>query len=216
MTPLGKLRRTEKRKHKREREKGMSLEEVRALRLENDAANGGNVEKTKENTRKNKRGRNTRFLRRRNIKLLEAQNHRCCYCGDPMWYPKLDDGDAIPHHDTNRATVEHVVARTKGGSNFKHNFAMACSECNSVRGCMNLDKFIALITGKEIVVLDKPIRKILSTMRLLYIGLTMQPELFAKVLEESDDIKFKLNLKQTRHRSLGNVQLRVIENCMTF
>ena len=63
---------------------------------------------------------------RRRLKLGEAQNWRCCWCGtvcDPHAYN-------YPH----MATIEHVIPIIRGGSNTVDNMAMACHRCNSVRG----------------------------------------------------------------------------------
>lgn len=58
-------------------------------------------------------------------RLAEAQNWRCCYCGEvcdseePDWKP---------------ATFEHVVELSKGGADNWDNLVMACYDCNDERG----------------------------------------------------------------------------------
>jgi hypothetical protein len=63
--------------------------------------------------------------------LAAEQNGRCCYCG-------IRFGAEIPEigwtaHDS-RATVEHFVARSFGGSDAWDNLAAACFRCNNKRG----------------------------------------------------------------------------------
>lgn len=54
-------------------------------------------------------------------RLSEAQNHKCCYCGDSMDWDNL-----IP-------TVEHVQRRCDGGADEMDNLVAACAPCNSSR-----------------------------------------------------------------------------------
>ena len=59
------------------------------------------------------------------IRLAEAQNWKCCWCGC----------DVVP--ETNRkntATIEHVVPKSFDGTDEWENLASACSDCNSKRG----------------------------------------------------------------------------------
>lgn len=56
-------------------------------------------------------------------RLAEAQNWRCCYCGVCMAAP-----------DGRRATFEHVLPRSLGGSDLIGNLAISCHDCNNKRG----------------------------------------------------------------------------------
>lgn len=58
----------------------------------------------------------------RRMALSEAQNHRCCYCA-------IQTTRAGPH----MATIEHVKAKSKGGTDDWTNLAMACLRCNALR-----------------------------------------------------------------------------------
>lgn len=58
-------------------------------------------------------------------RLSEAQNHRCCFCGVRMGY--FGDWQRQP-------TFEHVLARSRGGSDHIDNLVISCSKCNSERG----------------------------------------------------------------------------------
>lgn len=57
--------------------------------------------------------------------LLEAQNHRCAYCG-------VRFGD--PAHFNSEATIDHYAARAHGGKAVWSNETMACRNCNEGRG----------------------------------------------------------------------------------
>lgn len=67
--------------------------------------------------------------REKRDRLSEAQNHRCCYCGE-----RFADGSKA-------ATLEHVRARANGGSNAYANLVVACLRCNGLRGSMNAYQF---------------------------------------------------------------------------
>ena len=61
-------------------------------------------------------------------RLSEAQNHRCCYCGDVMadWDVPCDQ----------QATIEHVTRKVEGGTDDWENLAAACRLCNNTRNDM--------------------------------------------------------------------------------
>lgn len=61
------------------------------------------------------------------IRLSEAQNWRCCYCGTRTIIAK---NNSIPEC----ATIEHVLAKCMGGDDHPDNLVMACASCNSARG----------------------------------------------------------------------------------
>jgi len=52
---------------------------------------------------------------------LQKDNHTCVYCGS--------------HADT----VDHILAKSKGGTDALHNLVAACNRCNTLRGtsCQN-------------------------------------------------------------------------------
>lgn len=82
------------------------------------------------------------WKRRQLLRLSEAQNHRCCYCGRPTWLGMSE----TPLDGRLRATVEHVVSKSSfrgiGLEGFDRweahshegNLACACKECNNSRG----------------------------------------------------------------------------------
>lgn len=65
------------------------------------------------------------------LRLAGEQNWRCCYCGCAM--------DADGKRPT-RATFEHVVPRSCGGTNSEGNLVIACSGCNTERASVFRDE----------------------------------------------------------------------------
>jgi 5-methylcytosine-specific restriction endonuclease McrA len=69
------------------------------------------------------------YLRTR---LAEAQNWKCCFCGCYMHEV---------HGKRNSVTVEHVIPKSKGGTNEWENLAASCYACNNNRGTKDAEKF---------------------------------------------------------------------------
>ncbi len=69
-------------------------------------------------------------------------------CGDPCIYCKrkmlptsyLDDIDPVKRLQT--ISVEHIIPRSKGGTNEDHNLTYACARCNSMRGSLDFELFM--------------------------------------------------------------------------
>jgi 5-methylcytosine-specific restriction endonuclease McrA len=59
--------------------------------------------------------------RRRKARLFELSGGKCFWCRVPLTYED--------------ATIDHVVARGRGGSNALENLVLACEPCNQTRGC---------------------------------------------------------------------------------
>lgn len=56
-----------------------------------------------------------------------AWEGRCIFCRRRLWIQL--DGQPI-----SRATIEHIVPRSKGGTDALENLALACSGCNHEKG----------------------------------------------------------------------------------
>jgi hypothetical protein len=67
-------------------------------------------------------------------RLAEAQNWHCCWCGCDATHLR---------GKSNSATVEHIIPRSKGGSDDMENLAMACERCNTRRGVTDIDVFMS-------------------------------------------------------------------------
>lgn len=74
-----------------------------------------------------RRWRSNTKLRKR---LVNEQNHRCCYCGISV---QCDHPD---NHDY--ATIEHVIERSHGGSDKWENLVICCYVCNAHRSEVQL------------------------------------------------------------------------------
>ena len=68
--------------------------------------------------------------------LSEAQNHRCCWCGD-----RFCDAPNRPQSPT----LEHVQPTSLGGPNTPDNLAVACARCNRKRDVMGIGAFLEKI-----------------------------------------------------------------------
>ena len=60
--------------------------------------------------------------------LAEKFNHRCCYCG-------------IEQGQRRKFEVEHIVPKSRGGSNRISNLAWSCHECNQGKGNMTAEEY---------------------------------------------------------------------------
>ena len=60
--------------------------------------------------------------------LAEKFNHRCCYCG-------------IEQGQRRKFEVEHIVPKSRGGSNRISNLAWSCHECNQEKGNMTAEEY---------------------------------------------------------------------------
>jgi 5-methylcytosine-specific restriction endonuclease McrA len=58
------------------------------------------------------------------LRLSEAQNHRCCFCGVETTYHKCHD---------HTATIEHLIPVAHGGPDTWENCVMSCWTCNNKR-----------------------------------------------------------------------------------
>lgn len=73
------------------------------------------------------------FDREQRASVLRKQNGRCKYCLDRL--------------TMKQATRDHVIPRSKGGSNLDSNIVVACSPCNLTKGSLPVKQFLRLITS---------------------------------------------------------------------
>lgn len=67
------------------------------------------------------------------VRLSEAQNWKCCWCGcQTIEDPKK----------ANSATIEHVIPKARGGTDDWDNLAMSCQRCNTKRAIAGVDEFL--------------------------------------------------------------------------
>lgn len=58
--------------------------------------------------------------RRKRTRLYDEQKGRCWYCGKSV--------------ARERATLDHIVPRSRGGTDCNANLVMACRRCNRMKG----------------------------------------------------------------------------------
>ena len=74
------------------------------------------------------------------VRLAEAQNWKCCWCGCEC---------VAESNYQNSATIEHVVPRSLGGSDDWENLAMACNKCNHRRGIKSVDDMLEITASVD-------------------------------------------------------------------
>lgn len=61
-------------------------------------------------------------------RVIEKHGHLICeYCSVPVFI-------RVEQTDPQKATVDHIVPRAKGGSDRMSNLKLACQACNSIKG----------------------------------------------------------------------------------
>ena len=77
------------------------------------------------------------FAGHKNVKafVLDRDNWICHYC----------ETDLVAYDEVfpDSATIDHVIPKSKGGSNEASNLVACCSSCNGLKGSMSYDEFIA-------------------------------------------------------------------------
>jgi 5-methylcytosine-specific restriction endonuclease McrA len=66
--------------------------------------------------------------------LVKRQRFRCYYCGVEM-------RTRHAFKDPCRATVDHVIPRSRGGGNDRSNLVAACADCNEQKANMTAEEF---------------------------------------------------------------------------
>jgi hypothetical protein len=67
-------------------------------------------------------------------RVFERDQYRCGYC-------RLTVDAELPQHHPRYATVDHVVAVSKGGSDKPHNLVTACRRCNGEKANMDAEVY---------------------------------------------------------------------------
>lgn len=76
-----------------------------------------------------KRKKSNKSMGPKRFVLLARDGNLCHYCDESMGLPK-ENGKHYPKE----ITVDHVVPKSQGGSNFLSNLVLACYECNHEYG----------------------------------------------------------------------------------
>jgi len=87
--------------------------------------------------------------------LWKKVDGRCVYCGNRMWVPTIHQ----PGRSGKMASVEHIVPKSKGGTNTADNLTCSCSACNTARGNLPHEDFMIVRNEPEWQSLLKRTRK---------------------------------------------------------
>lgn len=69
---------------------------------------------------------------------------RCFYCGSELYRPPggaVDDGTILIEAPNSRATRDHIIPRSRGGTNARENLVLACQEHNVEKGGSTIDEY---------------------------------------------------------------------------
>lgn len=77
-------------------------------------------------------------------RLREIHGDNCCYCGIGMSFERRPRGEGIA---PNRATLEHILPISRGGSHTFDNTALACHRCNVSKNDKTLGEYEAWKVG---------------------------------------------------------------------
>lgn len=71
---------------------------------------------------------------------------RCFYCNIEIVVMAHAEGVRTPPH---AATVDHWTPKARGGTNAACNLFLACSRCNTLKGCMTGEEFIPIMDDEQ-------------------------------------------------------------------
>lgn len=80
------------------------------------------------------------------LKAYEKQGGRCFWCGVPTRRETADKGVFLAP-----STAEHLIPKSRGGTNSQRNIVSACKQCNCCRGSMPLAMWLIVLRETLIV-----------------------------------------------------------------
>lgn len=96
--------------------------------------------------------------KKRRAQIYARDGHKCIWC--------LRATTGMPGH-FRRPTLDHVVSRSRGGTNHTHNLVTSCGKCNTARGERSLYEYASSLPGDPIRMilrvlgtLDKPLKEV--------------------------------------------------------
>ena len=79
--------------------------------------------------------------------LRKIHGDRCCYCDVELSFVRMPRGSGIA---PNRATLEHILPISRGGSHTFENVALACHRCNVSKNDKTLEEYGAWKDGVSV------------------------------------------------------------------
>lgn len=97
-------------------------------------------------------GRGSHWIRdEKRIRIYERDSWKCVWCGCAVASVSRKYARDAVGGSVRLATLDHVLPRTRGGSNHHGNLVTSCSECNEARGERSAIEFaFALQTQDEL------------------------------------------------------------------
>lgn len=87
-------------------------------------------------------GKFTMVRRKKLEKLFIELKGRCVFCDCETWIALPSDPEAgVGKYKFSRATVEHIIPQSAGGTDNMRNLTLSCMACNSYRGVEDFDLF---------------------------------------------------------------------------
>lgn len=71
-------------------------------------------------------------------RIIAECGKNCHYCHKPTRVNYVDDDPSLDH-----ATLDHVIPKSRGGSNLRENLVLACNKCNNAKSDRSYEDFIA-------------------------------------------------------------------------
>ena len=79
------------------------------------------------------------FFRKQMLERIIAEcGKKCHYCRKPTRVNYLNDDPSLDH-----ATLDHVIPKSKGGTNARENLVLACNNCNNAKSDRSYEDFVA-------------------------------------------------------------------------
>lgn len=88
--------------------------------------------------------RSGRGVKARNV-AYNQQRGRCFWCGTRLRLP-ADSQPSSLHLPP--ATTEHLIPKSRGGTNVRANIVSACGNCNHKRGNMPIPEWLEVLKGR--------------------------------------------------------------------
>jgi len=109
------------------------------------------------------------------MRIYARDEWRCVWCAERVTTIRITGGSAtaveVDGVMLRQATIDHVVPRSRGGSNRPGNLITSCMQCNAKRGHRSVPAFAVALCGAEGPTLAKylshlePIRQIVRRVR---------------------------------------------------